>query len=452
MNFDLTEAIFYDNKECFYKTFDELFAYALEHRKYFRERSLYDAIDNLSEKGIIEIPAEYCSDPENCTEEEAERYINDFINALSNASLIRLKYPVLSLEDELDEDFTPGDMIALQYTNLELTDENDNDISVGWTYYVDKDDLYTFIWEMCIDETEFARASDPDFDPNNAENWEEFVRWLDEHFDEIYSNYEERILRHYEDKAREDYRKSFRSDYIDWDSMPGGYDTRKDEDLEKYSVTCCICHAPIDGYGNNAAPLADGTCCDKCNIEKVIPMRLEMMKMDESKELNETADKITLEVKFEVYGRYGDGGEIITAKVSGKDLRHALMRMVDKMRLYIKSDDIEENNLTAEEILDSISDSNGDGCDMIYHLKNLTTGEVLIDEPEYWDEQDWDDDMDESITEYFEDETADDYFDDAEVNCAECEYYDDDYDYSEMDARLLADAEVNRLRHLYGVE
>ena len=110
-------------------------------------------------------------------------------------------------------------------------------------------------------------------------------------------------------------------------------------------------------------------------------------------------NKVTLEVKFEVYGRYGDGGEIITAKVSGKDLRHALMRMVDKMRLYIDSDDIKEKNLTAEQILDSISESNGDGCDMIYLLKNLTTNEVLIDCSDCYEEQDWDDDFDESLKE-----------------------------------------------------
>lgn len=118
--------------------------------------------------------------------------------------------------------------------------------------------------------------------------------------------------------------------------------------------------------------------------------------------VNEDApSKVTLEVKFEVYGRYGDGGEIITAKVSGKDLRHALMRMCDKMRLYIDSDDIERTNMTAEDILDSISEANGDGCDMIYMLRNLTTNEVLIDCSDCYEEQDWDDDFDESLKEKF---------------------------------------------------
>lgn len=126
--------------------------------------------------------------------------------------------------------------------------------------------------------------------------------------------------------------------------------------------------------------------------------------------------KITLEVKFEVYGRYGDGGEIITAKVSGEDLRHALMRMVDRMRLYINSEDIEEKNLTVEQILDSISETNGDGCDMIYHLKNLTTGEVLINEPDCCQAQDWDN---EDLTESLKEASEEQYV----IVHNECEFY-----------------------------
>lgn len=37
---------------------------------------------------------------------------------------------------------------------------------------------------------------------------------------------------------------------------------------------CCICKKPIEGYGNNAAPVKDGRCCDKCNWDYVIPARL----------------------------------------------------------------------------------------------------------------------------------------------------------------------------------
>ena len=44
---------------------------------------------------------------------------------------------------------------------------------------------------------------------------------------------------------------------------------------------CCICGEKYEGYGNNPAPIKDyGKCCDKCNIEKVIPARIKALKKD----------------------------------------------------------------------------------------------------------------------------------------------------------------------------
>lgn len=37
--------------------------------------------------------------------------------------------------------------------------------------------------------------------------------------------------------------------------------------------TCCICGKEFDGYGNNPEPIDAGTCCDKCNIKYVVPLR-----------------------------------------------------------------------------------------------------------------------------------------------------------------------------------
>ena len=37
---------------------------------------------------------------------------------------------------------------------------------------------------------------------------------------------------------------------------------------------CCICGCDIEDYGNNAFPVADGLCCDKCNAMVVIPARI----------------------------------------------------------------------------------------------------------------------------------------------------------------------------------
>jgi hypothetical protein len=43
---------------------------------------------------------------------------------------------------------------------------------------------------------------------------------------------------------------------------------------------CCLCGGKIEGYGHNAQPLEKGTCCDECNMVKVIPHR--MMSLIES--------------------------------------------------------------------------------------------------------------------------------------------------------------------------
>lgn len=41
---------------------------------------------------------------------------------------------------------------------------------------------------------------------------------------------------------------------------------------------CCLCGDKVkDGIGNNAHPILDGRCCDRCNATRVIPARLSMM-------------------------------------------------------------------------------------------------------------------------------------------------------------------------------
>lgn len=39
---------------------------------------------------------------------------------------------------------------------------------------------------------------------------------------------------------------------------------------------CCLCGKMFKEWGNNPAPLADSkdSCCDDCNLKKVIPARL----------------------------------------------------------------------------------------------------------------------------------------------------------------------------------
>lgn len=40
-------------------------------------------------------------------------------------------------------------------------------------------------------------------------------------------------------------------------------------------IKCSICGKEIEGrFGNNPSPLKRGLCCDKCNTELVLPLRL----------------------------------------------------------------------------------------------------------------------------------------------------------------------------------
>lgn len=49
---------------------------------------------------------------------------------------------------------------------------------------------------------------------------------------------------------------------------------------DKPKLICSICNAPIEANahgwagGHNAEPYNDGRCCERCNSEVVIPMRL----------------------------------------------------------------------------------------------------------------------------------------------------------------------------------
>jgi hypothetical protein len=40
------------------------------------------------------------------------------------------------------------------------------------------------------------------------------------------------------------------------------------------SFKCVLCNKNSKGYGNNAKPLCEGRCCDKCNYGKVLPRRI----------------------------------------------------------------------------------------------------------------------------------------------------------------------------------
>lgn len=50
-------------------------------------------------------------------------------------------------------------------------------------------------------------------------------------------------------------------------------------------MKCCICGKEINGYGNNPSPLKGDLCCDECNINVVVPYRMFINSLSNSKNL-----------------------------------------------------------------------------------------------------------------------------------------------------------------------
>lgn len=49
--------------------------------------------------------------------------------------------------------------------------------------------------------------------------------------------------------------------------------------MKKEKFICIFCNKEFEGFGNNPDPIAkEGRCCDRCNNNKVIPMRIKVIK------------------------------------------------------------------------------------------------------------------------------------------------------------------------------
>lgn len=84
---------------------------------------------------------------------------------------------------------------------------------------------------------------------------------------------------------------------------------------------------------------------------------------------------IELKVKYEDY----PDGNIKVEYFTGNSLLDALKKMADKLLLYIDVETIEEDEMSADDVLKAIETRNGDGCDYIITMENTRTGELLMD-------------------------------------------------------------------------
>ena len=110
---------------------------------------------------------------------------------------------------------------------------------------------------------------------------------------------------------------------------------------------------------------------------------------------------VTIYAELETYGRYGDGGEIRHIHATGHDEKYAMFVLLEMIGTYLDFESIKEwedeleREVTVKEIVENLESSNGDGCDYIFLLKNETTGEILMKEDyftedEYYSEDDFD--------------------------------------------------------------
>lgn len=167
------------------------------------------------------------------------------------------------------------------------------------------------------------------------------------------------------------------------------------------------------------------------------------------KNLTEAVDnqvsKVKIEAKYEVYNRYGNS-PTKTVQISGVNLKDAVVKFLDRLRIfqYIGCD----YDMSLEQIISNLETSNGDGCEYIFYIKDLTDGKIVFEGSFNDDDiEDWDD-LDEALN--AEDarnieaatEKAQAALDDANAACDKILREDADDNYPEEE-KILDSAELS---------
>lgn len=110
----------------------------------------------------------------------------------------------------------------------------------------------------------------------------------------------------------------------------------------------------------------------------------------------EERSTVRIKVVYQRYERYQEM-PISEGHITAPDLRTAILALLDRIGMYADSEvilELEEENgkkWTAEELIDNfICAVNGDGCDLVFNIKNEETGEIIFNsdydyEPVSWD-------------------------------------------------------------------
>lgn len=138
---------------------------------------------------------------------------------------------------------------------------------------------------------------------------------------------------------------------------------------------CCICGGPLGKYGNNAEPVANGKCCDDCNIDVVIPARLNASKnnriIEEDKEETITYSIVKIDTEYvpavENYSTESEVDAVIDElkEMSDEELYNKDILGYAQLDLYNDNIDVVDYYISekadfykAQEALNSVSSAN----------------------------------------------------------------------------------------------
>lgn len=87
-----------------------------------------------------------------------------------------------------------------------------------------------------------------------------------------------------------------------------------------------------------------------------------------------------------IYRSYPDRN-IYDVEIIRRTEQDAFIQLLDEIGSYLTPEEIENNNMSVDEIVGKLRTMNGDGCNFIIYLKNDTTDDIYFGE-EYGDDED----------------------------------------------------------------
>lgn len=140
---------------------------------------------------------------------------------------------------------------------------------------------------------------------------------------------------------------------------------------------CSICGKEFNGFGNNAEPVNDGICCDKCNQDVVIPRRLADINKKEPVDVKQKVKTFLGEfykIKYDMILK-----EKLEEVNSGNDQHNKFDEFIDEAgrKLYDMAKDKLDDDVV-KCILSDYIDIVKDDLELLFTLYELVHGKRIV--------------------------------------------------------------------------